>query len=157
MLAQVAFSRKPSQVMTMPWIYEPGHLICKEDKSVGRMHVQEDRHDLVVELDEDKHEGASTSQYGNFTYTFTMEGQDKYAKRTKNIDGTVSDGHFMEQKVYTGVFSLSSGQAGFRQCFDVACIGEEITSGEKMAILFKCTHHPITNKQWPGREDGDGP
>jgi len=82
---------------------------------------------------------------GTVIFSHTKHGYDKYQKGVIQVDGTKSDGTFQETKQYHGTFGLTTNA----NMFDLQLILVEDATGEEHNVLYKCTHHPISNKQWP--------
>ena len=71
-------------------------LLLHEFNSTGREFPAEQCiHDLELIVDEELFDGLGSSVNGHCTYRIIKEGQDKYAKTTKNMDGTRSDGYLL--------------------------------------------------------------
>ena len=160
------FSRKPHETFTYMWDYLPNEMKCEVvtnanmNKPQHAIHAaparvcqplwsQTTNHHLLLTPNPGWEEADYPS--GKVVYEMITKGYDKYQKQMKNADGTKSDGTYMETKKYSGTFGLTSNT----NMFDLQLILHDDETAEEHNVLFKCTHHPISNKQWPAIDNPD--
>jgi len=114
-------------------------------------------HDIQLRVgadqpDEDTETGFVWLPTGTVRYTRTTESVDEFKKHHKGLDGSVGqEVSHATVKAFSGVFGLASSN----NYFDLLLIMTDDETGKMECINFKCSHHPLTNKQWPAVDNSE--
>jgi len=107
-----------------------------EDVTSHRIELKQNSNEAVDEI----------NPSGTVTYKKQVQGRDNYQKWMKLHPGEDETNHeYDETKTYSGRFGITSNT----NMFDLMLLLTDDVTGELYNVCFKCTHHPLNNKQWP--------